>query len=141
MHFGGPFDERPRQRRQVRSQDRLGDEVFEVLLAGRDQHRRVRLHRVVEHPHGIAEPGRDMEIKHGETGGGLRIAVGHRHQRGFLEAQDVANVVLDRERVHQRQFGGARIAEHDRDALLLEQIEKGAFSRHHRQVSLPSLQV
>ena len=131
MHFGGPFDERPRQRRQVGGQHRLGDDVFQVLLAGGDQHRRVRLHGVVEHAHGVAEPGRDVKVEHREFAGGLGIAVGHRHQRRLLEAQDVADVVLDREGVHQRQFGRARIAEHDPDAFLLEQIEEGAFSRHH----------
>ena len=137
MHLGGPFDERPRQRRQVRRQDRLGDDVFEVLLAGGDEHRRVRLHRVVEHAHGVAEAGRDVKIEHRELAGGLGIAVGHRHQRGLLQAEDVADVVFDREGIHQRQFGGARIAEHDFDALLLEQVEEGAFSGHHGQVSLP----
>ncbi len=140
MHFGGPFDERPRQRRQVGGQHRLGDEIFEVLLAGGDQHRRIRLHRVVEHAHGIAEPGRDVKIEHRELAGGLRIAVGHRHQRGFLQAEDVSDVVLDREGVHQRQFGGAGIAEHHRDALLLEQIEEGAFSTHHGQGFSPIVQ-
>jgi hypothetical protein len=35
---------------------------------------------------------------------------------------------LDREGVHQRQFGGAGIAEHDPDALLLEQIEERALA-------------
>ena len=139
MHLGGPFDERPRQRRQVRRQHRLGDEIFEVLLAGGDQHRRVGLHGVVEHAHGVAEPGRDMEIEHREIAGGLRIAVGHRHQRGLLKPENVTDVVLDREGVHQRQFGGAGIAEHDRDALLLEQIEEGAFSGHYGQDSPPSV--
>ena len=139
MHLGRPFDERPRQRRQVGGQHRLGDDIFEVLLAGGDQHRRVRLHGVVEHAHGVAEPGRDVKVEHRETAGGLGIAVGHRHQRRFLQPEDVADVVLDREGVHQRQFGGAGIAEHDRDALLLEQIEEGAFSGHYGQVSLPSL--
>ena len=133
MHLGGPFDERPRQGRQVGGQHRLGDEVFVVLLAGGDQHRRVRLHGVVEHAHGIAEPGRDVEIEHREIAGGLGIAVGHRHQGGLLEAQDVADVVLDREGIHQRQFGGAGIAEHHLDALLLEQVEEGAFSTHYGQ--------
>ncbi len=131
MHFGGPFDERPRQSRQVRGQHRLGRDIFEVLLAGGHQHRRVGFHRVVEHAHGIAETRRDMKIEHREIAGGLRVAVRHRHQGGFLQAQDVADVMLDREGIHQRQFGGARIAEHHRDALLLEQVEKRAFSGHH----------
>src|SRR3974390_195067 len=43
------------------------------------------------------------------------------------------------EGIHQRQFGGAGIAEHDRDAFLFEQIEEGALSADDRQISLPSL--
>ena len=108
-----------------------------ALLARRDEDRRCRLHGVVEHAHGIAEPGRDVEIEHRQSARGLGIAIGHRHQRRFLEAEDVADVVLDREGVHQRQFGGAGIAEHHLDAFLLEQIEEGAFSGHYGQVSLP----
>ena len=125
------FHERPGQRRQVGGKDRLLDEIFGVLLAGGDQDRRARHLRVVEHAHGVAEAGRDVEVEHRELAGGLRVAVGHRHQRGLLQAEDVADVVLDREGVHQRQFGGAGIAEHDPDALLLEQIEERAFTGHH----------
>ena len=116
-----------------RSADRIGSsiEIFGVLLAGGHQDRRARHLRVVEHAHGVAEAGRDVEVEHRELAGGLGVAVGHRHQRGLLQAEDVADVVLDREGVHQRQFGGAGIAEHDPDALLLEQIEEGAFTGHH----------
>ena len=83
---------------------------------------------VVEHAHGVAEARRDVEVDDGELAGGLRVAVGHRHQRSLLQAEDVANVVLDREGVHQRQFGGTGVAEHDPDALLLEQIEERALA-------------
>ena len=133
MHLRRPFDERPCQRREVGGEHRLGGDIFEVLLPGGDQHRRVGLHGVVQHAHGVAEPGRDVQVEHRELAGGLRVAVGHRHQRRLLQAEDVADVVLDREGIHQRQFGGARIAEHHLDALLLEQIEEGAFSGHYGQ--------
>ncbi len=136
VHLGRPFHERPRQGREIGGEHRLGDEIFEVLLAGGEQDRRRRLHRVVEHAHGVAEPGRDMEVEHGELARGLRIAVRHRHQRGFLQAEDVADVVLDRERIHQRQLGGAGIAEQDIDALLLQQLEEGTLSGHHWQEML-----
>ena len=86
----------------------------------------------------VAEPGRDMDIGDGETARGLGVAVGHRHHRGFLEAEHVAQPGLDRERIHQRQLGGAGIAEEDFDAFLLEQGKQGAFPRHHGHVaSLP----
>ena len=133
MHLGGPFHERPRQGREIGREHRLGDEIFEVLLAGGEQDRRRRLHRVVEHAHGVAEARRDMEVEHGELARGLGVAVRHRHQRGLLQAEHVADVVLDRERIHQRQLGGAGIAEQDIDALLLQQLEEGTFSGHHWQ--------
>ena len=38
------------------------------------------------------------------------------------------------------QLGGAGIAEHHRDALLLEQIEEGAFSTHYGQGVAPIVQ-
>ncbi len=122
----------------VRSADenRLLDQILGVLLAGGHDDRRPRHLRVVEHAHGVAQPRRDMQVDHGKSARGLRIAIRHRHQRGLLQAQDVADVVLDRERVHQRQLGGAGVAEHDLHALLLEQIEERALSGHHRQGSL-----
>ena len=74
-----------------------------------------------------------MKVEHREAARGLGIAVGHRHQGRFLKPEDVTDVVLDRESVHQRQFGGAGIAEHHLDALLLEQIKEGALSGHYGQ--------
>jgi hypothetical protein len=126
-----PFHERPREPRQVGGEDRLGREIFEVLLAGGDKDRGAGLLGVVEHAHGVAEAGRDVEVEHGEPARGLRVAVGHRHQGGLLQAEHVTDVVLDCEGVHQRQFGGAGIAEHDLDPLLFEQVEERALSGHH----------
>ena len=55
VHLGGPFDERPRHRRQVGPQDRLGGAEVLVVLAGGDEDRRAGLLRIVEHAHGVAE--------------------------------------------------------------------------------------
>ena len=71
------------------------------------------------------------KLTHRELAGGLRVAVGHRHDGGLLQAEHVADLVLGRERIHQRQLGGAGIAEHDLDALLLEQFEEGVLAGHH----------
>jgi hypothetical protein len=90
------------------------------VLPGGDQDRAAGLLCVVQHAHGIAEAGRDVKIDHGELAGGLRVAVGHADHGRFLQAEHVAQLVVDRERVHQRQFGGAGIAEQNLDALLLE---------------------
>ncbi len=106
------------------------------MLAGGDENGRARLLRVVEHAHGIAQSGRDVEIDHRELARGLRIAIRHPHDGGFLQSKQIPQLILGRERVHQRQFGRAGIAEHDLDALLLEQIEEGALSGHQGQDGL-----
>ncbi len=136
MHFRRPFHQRPRDRRQVGPQDRLGGVEFLVVLTGGDEDRRARLLRVVEHAHGVAEAGRDVEIDHRELAGRLRIAVRHADDGRLLQAEHVAQLVVDRERVHQRQFGGAGIAENDVDAFLLEQLQEGALSGHGGQGNL-----
>ena len=128
MHFGGPLDERARDGRKIRPENRLGGVETLLVLASGDENGRARLLRVVEHAHGVAETGRDMEIDHRELARGLRIAIRHRHDRGFLQAEQIPQLILGRERIHQRQFGGAGVAEHDFDALLLEQIEEGTLS-------------
>ena len=125
-HLVRPFHERTRQRRQVGRQDRLGDDEFLVLLAGGHQDRRGRLLGVVQHAHGVAQAGRDMEVRDRELAGRLRVAVRHRHDGGLLQAEHVAQLVLGRERIHQRQLGGAGIAEQDLDAFLL----RAAPGRH-----------
>ncbi len=128
VHLGRPFHQRAGERRQVGPQDRLGDVEALVVLAGGDEDAARRLLGVVEHAHGVAEPGRDMEVHHRELAGRLRVAVGHRHRGRLLQGEHVADVALDRERVHQRQLGGAGIAEHDLDAFLLQDLEEGALS-------------
>ena len=139
MHLGRPFDERPRDGRKVGPQNRLGGIEALLVLTGGHENGRACLLRVVEHAHGVAQAGRDVEIDHCELARRLRIAVRHRHDGRFLQAQQVAQLVLGRERIHQRQFGGAGIAEHDLDALLLQNIEEGALSGHDGQEVLQML--
>ena len=139
MHFGGPFDERTRNGRKVGPENRLGGVEALLVLAGGDKNRRAGLLRVVEHAHGIAETGRDVEVDHRELARCLRISIRHRHDGGFLQTQQIAQLVLGRERVHQRQFGGTGIAEHDLDALLLQNVEEGALSGHDGQEVLQML--
>ena len=98
-----------------------------------------RLLCVVEHAHGVAQAGRDVEIDDGELARRLGVAVGHRHDGGLLQAEQVAQLVLGRERIHQRQFGGAGIAEHDLHAFLLEQVEEGTLSDMTGSKVLPML--
>src|ERR1700730_14123799 len=80
-----------------------------------------------------------MMVAYRELARPLAIALRHRHDGRFLQAEQVTQLVLGRERIHQRQFGGAGISEHDLDAFLLEQIEEGALSGHDGQDVLPRL--
>jgi len=112
-----------------------------LVLAGGHENGRARFLRVVEHAHGVAQAGRDMEVDHRELARRLGVAVGHRHDGRLLQAEQITQLVLGRERIHQRQFGGAGISEHDVDAFLLEQIEEGALSGHDGQDVLPMLGV
>jgi hypothetical protein len=125
-----------RDRRQVGPQDWFGGVEMLVVLPGGDEDRAAGFLRVVKHAHGVAKAGRDVKIGHGELAGGLRVAVGHANHGRLLQAEHIAQLVVDRERVHQRQFGGAG-AEQNLDAFLLEQFEKGAFSGHRWQEILP----
>ncbi len=123
-----PLDVGTRDGRQVGPEDGLREIHRLVVLAGGEQERRARLHGVVEHAHGVAEPGRRVHVDGGELPAGLRVAVGHGDGDRLLERQDVADAGLARETVHQRQLRGAGIAEHDFDAFLLEDFEEGLLA-------------
>jgi hypothetical protein len=73
-----------------------------------------------------------MQVHHRQAARRLRVAVGHTHRRCFLQRQHVTQLMFCRERVHQWQFSGARVAEYYAHALLLQQFEQGGLPRHHR---------
>src|SRR5262249_29989863 len=50
------------------------------------------------------------------------------HDRTFLQRQHIARGCLNGERVHQRQLGGAGIAENHLHPFLTQQFEKGALA-------------
>ena len=124
MRLCRPLDVRRRHRRQLGPEDRLGHREALVVLTGGEQQRGVRLVRVVQHAHGVAESRRDVDVDGRQATARLRVAVGHRDGHCLLQRQHVADARLAREPVHQRQLGGARIAEHDRHALGLEDLEE-----------------
>ena len=131
-HLGGPFDEGPRDLRQLGPEYRLGQRECLVMLARRHDERRAGFLGVVEHAHGIAQARRHMDVDRGEAPRGLGIAAGHGHDRALLQPQHIARRGLDREGVHQRQLGGARIAEDHLDAFLAQQLQKSALAGHQR---------
>jgi hypothetical protein len=107
-----------------------------LVLPGGNEDRRRALLRVVEHPHRIAETGRHMQVDDGEPAGGLGVAVRHGHDHGFLQAEDVTKPRIAGQGVHQRQLGGAWVAENHLDALLGQKIEQRLLARGHRHLSI-----
>jgi len=67
----------------------------------------------------------------------LRVTVGHADHARFLQSEHIAQLVLPRERVHQRQFGGAGIAEQDLDPFLLQKLKESTSSTHCGQGRFP----
>src|SRR5262249_49514261 len=106
------------------------------LLPGRDEERSVRLFSVIEHAERIAEAGRGMEANGCEAPRGLRIAVRHAHDAGFLQSQYEANPRVGGERVHQMQFSRARIAKDATDPLLDKKLKQGLLACHFRHYLL-----
>ena len=127
--LGRPLDERLGHGRQIRPEDRLGHVERLVVLARGEEQRRPGFHRVVEHAHRVPEAGRDVDVHRAEAARGLGVAVGHRDRDRLLERQDVVDPGLTREAVHQRQLGRPRVAEHDRDAFLLQDLEERLLAR------------
>src|SRR6266404_695555 len=60
-----------------------------------------------------------------ELARGAAVTVGDRHHQAFLHRHHVGEVRMVLQGVHDRQFGGAGIAEQMRDALVLQQREEG----------------
>ncbi len=137
MHFRRPLDQRARDGRKVRPQDGFRGGEALLMLAGGDEDGRARLLRIIEHAHCVAETRRNVQIDDGELARRLGVAVRHGDDHRLLQAEHVAQLVLRREGIHERQFRGPGIAEHDLDALLLEQVEEGALTGHHGQSVLP----
>ena len=61
---------------------------------------------------------------HADLAGGAGVALGGVHRAAFLADQDVADGVLLEDRVVDRQYGAAGIAEDDLDALVLQGAEQ-----------------
>ena len=124
-HLDRPFHQRLGDRHQRIVEQRLGQAVALLLLAGGQDHRRARELGVEERAHGVAEPGRHVHVAGDELAAGAREAVGHGHHQRFLQAQHVGEVRVLLQRVHDRQLGGAGVAEQMRDALVLQEREEG----------------
>ncbi len=117
-------------RHQVAAQHRVLDQVLAVLLARGHDHRRAGAARVENHAQPIGQPGCDVQVD--ERGPAARpgVAVGHRHRRRLVQGELVGQVGSLRQRVHERQLGGAGIAEDVLDALCAQQLDQRPRSLH-----------
>ena len=119
-----PFAQRARHRRQIVPEQRLGEADAHVLLARGHQDRRAGLCRIVQHSHGVAEAGGGVEAADRKPARRLGIAIGHAEDDDLVESEDIADAGFNDESIHQRQFGGAGVAENQRDAFRRQQVEE-----------------
>jgi hypothetical protein len=135
-YFSGPLDERARDRRQVGPEDRLGEVEALVVLPRRHEERGPGLLGVVQHAERVAEARRDVDVGDAELRGRLGVAVRHGDDGGLLEAEDVRDLRLADQAVHQRQLGRPRVAEYVLDALLPQEPQERLLPRHERHQCL-----
>jgi len=93
------------------------------LLAGRDDHGRAVLEGREDIGHGVAHAGGRVQVHEAGIARGLGIAVCHAHDHGFLQAEDVREVLGIVAK--QGQLGGARVAEDARHAQLAQHVDDG----------------
>ena len=125
-----PFDDRLGDRHQRGVEHRLGEAVPLFLLPGGDDDRRAHPVGVEERAHRVAEPGGDMDVAGAEMAGGARVAVRHRHHQRLLQRHHIGDRRAVRQRGHDRQLGGAGVAEQMRHPLALKQREKGLAAEY-----------
>ena len=110
-HLDRPFHQRLGHLHQRPIQHRLHQAMALFLLAGGEDHRRARECRVEQRSHRVAKPGRNVDVAGHEPAGGAAEAVRHRDHKAFLHRHHIGEVGVVLQRVHDRQFGGAGIAE------------------------------
>ena len=146
MHLDRPLDHRLGDRHQRIIEQRLGQAVADLLLAGGQDHRRAGELGAVERAHGVAEAGRDMDVAGDQFTRRARIAVRHRDHDRLLQPEHIGQVLVILERIHDGQLRRARITEQMRDAFVLEQGEKCRASgnrvdRHDRSLGFHRLMI
>ena len=78
----------------------------------------------------LVAPGPEVTMHHADLAGRAGVALGRVHRAAFLADQDVADVVLLKQLVVDRQDGAAGIAEYIRDALIDERLDENLRTGH-----------
>ena len=125
-HLDGPFRERLGDGHQRFIEHRLEQPMALLLLPGGEDDRRAGELGVVERAHGVAEPGHHVHIRSRQPPRGAGIAIGHRHDRRFLQAEHELELRILGHRFHDGELGGARIAEEMRDAFVQQKLDESA---------------
>ena len=102
-----------------------------VLLTGGDDERRLAGLRGDQHAHGVAEAAHRVQVDEADLSGRQRPTVGHADGGRLLQAEHVGYVGRVDERVHQRHFRGAGIAEDVRDAFVSEYVDEDVAGAGH----------
>ena len=110
-HLDRPFHQRLRHLHKRAIEHRLRQAVALLLLAGGQDQGRPRKACIVERAHRVAEAGRDMDVAGNELTRSAAETVGHGDDQAFLHCHHISEIGVVLQRVHDRQLGGAGIAE------------------------------
>ena len=119
---GGLHEVAPQQRL-------LGDEA-RVLLARRDDQGCAAASGVVEHAHSVAQAGGDVQVNQRGLLGGAGVAFGHADGHSLLEGQDVLDLRVVLEGLHEGQLRCAGVPEDVLNTVCHELVHEGVFREH-----------
>ncbi len=119
----GLLDRRPGDPHQVAGEHGVLRQVTAVLLPRGHHQRRTRPAGVEEADHAVGEPGGDVQADEGRAAGGPGVSVGHRDDGGFLNPEDVLEVGSRRDRLDERKFRRARVAEDPGHAFVAQHLQ------------------
>ena len=125
LRLDGPLGERLGETHDIAGEDWFLRTALLGMLSGVHHERRVGAVRVVKHAQRVAEAGRDVQLKEGGARAGSRVAVRDAGRDAFVERQDVFELRVVLQRVHERLLGCAGIAEDVADALGEQLLEHG----------------
>jgi hypothetical protein len=131
--FLRPFHRRAGDLHEIAEQQRVGDRMPGILLAGGHHQRGLADAGIEQVAHAVAKPAGGVQVEEAGAPGGLGIAIRHRHRAGFLQSPDIADIRRGGQRVHQRELGGAGVAEDVFDPLAAQDFQEqgGAAAGRH----------